>query len=220
MAEENEALFKEIEEEVRQDQANQWWQSYKKFIIVGAFSIVASVAGYQGWKSFIISESLRRGEAFESAQTLMKAGQADKAVLALIAISEETNDGYSKLSLFKEASAALKKNNVNKAIAIYRNLSNDEDLAKYYQDLATILGAMQQMEKNIQPRDLVDKAAMLNNQINPWRHSAREILALTSLKEGNLEKAKQFLNELKNDITTPQGIASRGRIILEGIIEK
>ena len=150
----------------------------------------------------------------------MKAGQADKAVLALIAISEETNDGYSKLSLFKEASAALKKNNVNKAIAIYRNLSNDEDLAKYYQDLATILGAMQQMEKNIQPRDLVDKAAMLNNQINPWRHSAREILALTSLKEGNLEKAKQFLNELKNDITTPQGIASRGRIILEGIIEK
>ena len=220
MAEENEALFKEIEEEVRQDQANQWWQSYKKFIIVGAFSIVASVAGYQGWKSFIISESLRRGEAFESAQTLMKAGQADKAVLALIAISEETNDGYSKLSLFKEASAALKKNEVNQAISIYRNLSNDQDLAKLYQDLAIILGAMQQIERDIQPKDLVDKVTKLNNQSDPWRHSAREILALASLKNGNIEKAKQFLNELKNDVTTPQGIASRGKIILESIIQK
>ena len=138
MAEENDALFKEIEEDLRQDRTNQLWKKYGTFLISGIVLLIGTVAIFQGWKKYSIQDKMNRGEIFFEAQTFVDKGEIEKAVLALNSFSTKKTDGYSKLAKFKIAALSIRNRDLISAISIYRELSNDNQLETYYRDLAVI----------------------------------------------------------------------------------
>ena len=216
MADENEALFKEIEEEVRQDKAYRLWKTYRYYIIFTVIGLVASVACFQAWQSYQIAEKIDRGEAYSSVQSLIETNSVEPALSKLRDFSIKKNDGYSRLAKFREA-ALLTDTDAEAALDIYRRLSDDSEISQRYRDLAVILGALRQIGKDVKSNDLIKRVAQLNSLDNPWRHSAREILALNQLQSGNREKAISLLEEVINDATTPSTLASRVKEFLKSI---
>jgi len=214
MAEENNALFKEIEEDLRQDRTNQLWKKYGKFLIGGVVILIGSVAIFQGWEKYTFQDKMNRSETFYKAQTLIDEGGIEKAILALDSFSTKKNDGYAKLAKFKSAALSIKSKDIVTAISIYRELSNDSQLESYYRELAVILGAMAQLDPKVDSRDLIEKTELLNLTTNTWRHSAREILGLSALKNNDKEQAKVYFTTLMTDPTTPPSMASRGEKML------
>ena len=216
LAEENDALFKEIEEELRHDKASQLWKSYGKYIMLGVTTLIITVAVYQFWHTSNLAKKMERGEAFDATQSILDSDSDGDVILALREFSKNNDDGYSKLAKFKEA-AILSKGEKSEAIIIYRELSTDNSLNQHLRKLAIILGAFQQLETKPPAPDLINEATKLNQLTSPWRHSAREIIALNALQIGEKSKAISILKRLLSDSTTPRGISTRSKKILNQI---
>ena len=51
----DDGLLREIDEELRQEQAQKLWKTYGKYVIAVAVAVVAVVAGYQGYRAYDLS---------------------------------------------------------------------------------------------------------------------------------------------------------------------
>ena len=80
-------IFREVDEEVRQQRYRELWQKYGAYVIGLAVVIILLVAGYQGW---ISHQDSTRAEASDRYIALMEALQSDEeaALDELFAFSE------------------------------------------------------------------------------------------------------------------------------------
>ncbi len=208
MADDTDVLFQEIEDDLRQDQANQFWANFGKYIVGAAVALVFSVAGFQGWNSYDLKQRQTAGEAFSSAQKLISDKKSDEALKAFTAISA-IGGGYSLLAKFRSAGIMSKSGNLSSAIKSYRQIANDPKIGSYYREMAIVIGAFVELDSKTDDAALITQVASLNDAKNPWRHSAREIMGLSSLKNGNKSKAYIFFKAIAEDATAPEEIKNR-----------
>ena len=76
----DESLFREVDEEVRQEQFKKLWARYGKFVIGLAVMVILGVAGMEGWRYFQLKQSQEAGDSFFSAAELAAGGKAEDAV--------------------------------------------------------------------------------------------------------------------------------------------
>jgi hypothetical protein len=219
VAEENEALFKEIDEELRQDKANEMWKAYGNYIIAGALSLVLGVAGFQGWQKYDTQQKMARGEVFENAKVLAADDKISEAIDAFGKVADGNSDGYAQLALFREAGLLAKSGDYSASAAVYGKLSKSDDLDQQYRDLATVLGALQELNLSTGEGTLIDGLPALLESTNPWRHMAREALGASALKNGDKNKSREHFQALADDATAPQGLAQRAGEMLKAIGE-
>ncbi len=62
--------------------------------------------------------------------------------------------------------------------------------------------------------EIEKRVGALNVPGNPWRNSAREILALSAYRIGNLAKAEQLYNEILGDPSAPAGVRQRAQAMI------
>ena len=209
------ALMREINDELREEQMHKLWKRYGGFIIGIAISIVVIVAGYQGWRTYTKSVQMSESEILYNAGLSAQNGDTSGAISQLGKLGEEGKSGYQVIAQFQQA-ALYSKNNDNKSAAnIYRsiaeNSSNDGDI----KGLALVLGALQEIKISGENRDeLKQRLNTANADTNPWRHSIREILALLEMESGNKEAATKIFTSLSDDAQAPDGVRSRARKLL------
>jgi hypothetical protein len=208
-------LFEEIDDELRQDQANKLWRAYGKYLITLCIAIVLSVGGYKAWTHHDLTARQGAGERFAAAITLAADDKKEDAFKALDNITTDGPEGYKVLASFSQARLMVQKNDTAGAAIAYQNLAKDTSLDILYRDLAVILGAL--VELNLPDTDLAtlkQKLKKLSVKDNPWQFSAREISAIIEEKTGAKIEASKLLKGLKNDALTPKGIRARAMEML------
>ncbi len=221
MAEEvKDGIFREIDEELRQEHYAKLWKRHGKFVITLAVFMVAGVAGYKGWQSYDINT--RRGES-ERFAAVMAGGETEaNSAAAFAKLAGEFSGGYALLSRFQEAAAKAKAGDAGGAAEIYRKIAGNSGVDVVYRDLAVVLGVTLEMAAggdNAALAALATKIAPLMADDNPWRHSAREINAALALKSGDDKKALGLFSRLAQDATTPPGIKKRAAEMVRALGE-
>lgn len=216
MAEENDALFKEIDEELRQDEFNKLWKAYGNYLIGGVLAIILSVAGFQGWQSYSMNQRMERGELFDLARVLVTEDKVDEAIRAFADVSDGKSDGYALLARFRTAGLLAQSGDYAGAADTYKSLAADSDLDQSYRDLAIVLGALQELNTS-EDIGLVSRLSALDTGTNPWRHNAREALGVSALKSGDKARARDIFKALSEDATAPRGLARRAGEMLKTI---
>ncbi len=204
-------LFREIDEELRQEKYGVLWKKYGTMIIAGFVVLIGSVAGYQGWKAYDIDSRLADGERFAQALSLStdeSSDGSDAALRALNTLADEGRSGYAMLSRFKAAALLGERGERAKAAAAYDSLASDSGIDTIYRGLAVILGALVDLD-NADGKALIRRLAPLTADDNPWRYSAKEITALANQRQGNTARAREIYAALADDAGAPQGVRSR-----------
>jgi len=212
---EDDLLFQEIDEELRQDQFHVLWQKYGKLAIAGTVAAVIGVAGFQGWKSYDISARNALGESFTAAQNLIAENKWQPAEKALAAIAADGKAGYPLLARFQQARLLARQGDNSGAALAYKSLADDASLDPTYRDLAVVLGALQEI--NLEGADLQGLEGRLKPLLaasNPWRFSAGEITGLLALRSGDTDGARKTFTALSEDRQAPQGIRARAQEML------
>jgi hypothetical protein len=213
MADETDVLFQEIEDDLRQDQANQLWANFGKYIVGAALTLIVSVASFQGWKSYDLKQRQATSAAFDSAQKLIANKNLDEALKAFTKISA-MDIGYSVLAKFRSAALMNKTGNLSGSINSYRQLANDYKISTYYREMAVIIGAFGELDAKGDDTELIAQAESLIDAKGPWQHSAREILGLNALKNGDKSKASVYFKAIAEDATASKEIKDRANEML------
>jgi hypothetical protein len=205
---EQDNLFKEIDEDLRQQKYAELWKKYGKVIIGAAVLLIVGVASLKGWEAYDLNRKLENSKLLASALKEMTREKPENAVDFLNKLMKKGSPGYKVLARFNYAGILAKKGNSKGASTAYLLISEDENIEAALKDMALILSALHNTEaKN--SSIFIKKLSRLINGKNAWRHSAKELVALLAQKSGDNVKAQKLYKELYDDATTPAGIRTR-----------
>ncbi len=208
-------LFEEIADELRQDRAHKLWRAYGHYVVGAALALVISVAGYKGWQTYQLSTRLADGGKFAAATELAETNKFDAAFKAFAELSDSGGEGYQILARFNQARLLAGTGEAGGAAIAYRVLADDPGVTPLYRGLAVVLGALQEL--NVAGTDwaaLEKRLEPLMADTSPWRFSARELAGLLAKRSGDRAKAKKLFSGLVDDRMAPQGIRNRAREML------
>jgi hypothetical protein len=204
-------IFHEVDEEVRREQLKKLWDRYSIYLIAAAVLLVAAIAGWRGYEYWIAQRAAAAGADFEAALALSDQGKRPEAEAAFAKVAAEAPDGYRVLARFR-AAAVLGESKSGDAVKAYDELSADGSLVPVWRDLAAVRAAML----------LVDTASLseMQKRLDPvaeptrsFRHSARELLALSAWRNHDLATARRYLDMIATDAESPIGIRARADVL-------
>ena len=204
-------LFDEVDEEVRRDQFKKLWDQYSIYIIAGALLIIAAVGGWRGYQYLEAKKAAEAGVAFDKAVELSEANKHAEAEAAFNNLAATAPSGYRILSRL-HAAAEVASHDPQAAAKLYDDISNDRSVGAAEQDLARIRAAGLLVDTATYP----DMLARLEPAAAPgatFRHSARELLALSAWRANDVTAARRWLDLIANDGETPQGLRSRAEAL-------
>jgi hypothetical protein len=200
-------IFQEVDEEVRREQLLKLWQRYQNLVFVVIALILVGVASWRAYEWWQAKRAAETGTAFEAAIALAQSGQHAEAAAAFAKIAAQGTSGYRNLARLRQA-AEIGQTDAKAAIAAYENIAADNSVGVELRDLAGIRagallvdqGSFNDARKELEP---------LAGQDRPYRHNARELLALAAWRASDIPAAKQWLDMILTDLLTPPDIRSR-----------
>jgi hypothetical protein len=206
-------IFQEVDEEVRREQLKKLWQQYGNYLIALCVLIVVGVGAWRGYQWWEAKQAAQSGAAFEQAITLAEAGKHQEAEAAFAKLAANGTAGYRVLARLREA-AELAGTDSKGAIAAYDEIAADSSAGQVIRDLAAVRAGFlladtapySEIRNRLEPLAAADR---------PFRHSAREILALSAWKSGDMTAARQWTDMIMTDPQTPAGARSRAEVLSE-----
>jgi len=200
-------IFREVDEEVRRERLEQLWKRYGSYITAAALVVVACVGAWRGYLYWEERKAAEAGAAYEAASGLADAGKHSEAEAAFAKLASEGTAGYRSLARFREA-AQLGLSDPKAAVAAYDALARDASLGQSMQDLAAVRAALLLVD-TASYQDLRTRLEPLTAADRPFRHSARELLAFGAWRAGDSAAARQWIEAVVSDPTTPGSIRNR-----------
>lgn len=205
-------LFREIDEEIRQDRALEIWKKYGNYIIAAAFLIVAGTAGYRIYAHFEQKKVEALGLRFQVALEASTAGRSEDAAKEFQAIAAEGAKGYAILGRFR-AAADLGTVNKPDAIKLYDALAADTSLPLVLQGLARLRAATLAVD-DISFDELKTRVEPLLPQGGPWAGLARELLGTKKLAANDYTAAGEYFDAIITDDAAPASVKQRATMYL------
>jgi hypothetical protein len=134
--------------------------------------------------------------------------KTDSAKKKLDTLAAEGNGIMRAMALLAEAAIAIEANDRDTAIAKYRAVASDDDIADPYRDAALVRATTLEFDK-LKPQEVISRLEPLAKPGEPWFGSAGELTALAYLKLGQKEKAGRLFADIAADKQVPETIRSR-----------
>jgi hypothetical protein len=206
-------IFQEVDEEVRREQLKKLWQRYGNYIVAACIVVVLAVGGWRGYEWWQARRAAESGAAFEQAVTLAASGKHEEAEAAFAKLATDGTAGYRVLARLREA-AQIARTDPKAAVKAYEDVAADGSIDQVMRDFAALRAAYLQVDTSSYG-DLKAALEPLTTGNRPFRHSARELLALSAWKAGDTAAARQWTDMILTDPQTPPGTRSRAEVLSE-----
>ncbi|MEQ9519636.1 MAG: tetratricopeptide repeat protein [Parvibaculum sp.] len=205
-------IFREVEDDIRRDNAKQLWDKYGIYLIGTAVAIVVATSAVVGWRAYATSTAEDAALAFIEAERAASAEGADAPAI-FSALAEASPSGYAALARLREAAAFTAAGDNAGAVRAYEALAADASAQSILRDLAQVkAGALLVGEASYD--DLATRLVPLTDEAAPWRNPAREVLGLASYREKNYDRAYGLFQEIVNDPTATPGVRDRAHVMI------
>ncbi len=201
-------VFREVDEEVRREQAAKLWRVYGKYIIVAVAAVVIGIGGKVGWEKYRLSQRVAESARFDAAVEMLTSGDAEAAAREFAALAADAGDGYALLARLREAQALIAAGKKEEAVAALDQLAADEGADQATRDLAALLAALQVMD-NAAAEEIDRRLAPLVAEGSVWRANAREIQGLVALRRGERAEARKIFSALADKTDAPPALRRR-----------
>lgn len=204
----NEQFLREVDDELRRDQALTLWQRWGRWAIGGVLVVLAAFGGYLFWQSQKAQAAGVEGEKLSQALDKLGQDKADGVKPELDALTKSNSDGMRAAAKLTLAAMALQKNDAKGAAAQYGAIAADASLAKPYRDLALVRQTAAEFDA-MKPADVVTRLRPLAVPGNPWFGSAGEMTGIAYIKMNQPKMAAAIFTAMGKDKQVPASISSR-----------
>jgi hypothetical protein len=204
-------LFDEVNEEVRREQLKKLWDQYSIYIIAGALLIIAGVGGWRGYQYLEAKKAAEAGVAFDKAVELSEQNKHTESEAAFNDLAAKAPWGYRMLSRMR-AAAETATSDPQASAKMYDDIAADRGVAADMQELAKIRAAGLLLEKSSYPT-MVARLEPLAAPGATFRHTARELLALSAWRANDSAAARKWLDLIAADGETPPSLRSRAEAL-------
>jgi hypothetical protein len=204
-------LFDEVDEEVRREQLKKLWDKYSIYIVALAILIVAGVGGWRGYEYLEAKKAAEAGAAFDRAVELSEQNKHAEAEAAFADLAARAPSGYRVLARLRMA-AELATRDPQAAAKAYDEIAADRGARVAEQDLSRVRAAQLLVDSSTYP-NMLQRLEAATSATSTFRHTARELLALSAWRANDATAARQWLDLIANDAETPPSLRSRAEAL-------
>jgi hypothetical protein len=205
-------IFNEVDEEVRREQLKKLWERYSNYIIAAATLVVLLVAAWRGYEYWQARKAAEAGAAFNAATLLADQGKHEEAEAAFAKLAAEGTSGYRLLARLREASE-LAERDPKAAVGAFDAVAA-ENQSQPLAALAAIRAALLLVDTATFD-EMTRRLETLAQPNGVFRHTARELLALSAWRNGDLAAAKRWADAVKGDPEASGALRARMEVLSE-----
>lgn len=209
-AAEEDALLREVDDAVRQDDMANFGKRYGRVLAVGAGVVVLGFGGFLFWQSRQDAERERQSEMLVAALDQAQAGNLPAAATAVQPLIADAAPGPGASARLFAASAAQAQNRPEEAVRLLTALAADGSAPAAMRDLARIRLVATRFD-SMDKGQVVAQLGPLAKPGNPWFGSAGELVAMAYLEQGKRAEAGRLFAEIARSESVPEPIRSRTR---------
>jgi len=206
----NETFLREVDENLRRDQARDFAKKYGKWLIVAVVLFLIASGGWIYWQYHQRQQGEREVEQLAEVYQNIANGNLTNAPKELDELSGSDHAGIRASALFTRAAIAIEQKDTKLALAKYREAAEDGDLPQPYRDAALIRQTVMEFDQ-LKPEQVIARLQPLAKPGEPWFGSAGEMTAAAMIKQGNKAEAGRLFLAIAKDKTVPETM--RGRAV-------
>lgn len=211
-------IFREVDEEVRNDKLLALAKKWGPYVVGGAVGIVLATSAYVWMENK--EEAAKRADsaAYEAAMSQLNDGNTDAGLTALTTLSANSETGYAALADLRRGSFLLKEGKKDEALLAFSAAANKPateritSLAKL--NHASLLVDMGRYDEAAGPLEA------LSVEGSAWEASAKELLAFIAYEKGDMVTASDLYEKLSLSQEIPPAVKQRASQMLEVIKQK
>ena len=204
----SEAFLREVDENLRRDQAQAFARRYGKMIVGAIVLFLAAIGGWMYWQDRQAKATAVDSETLSSAMNDIAARKDAAAGPKLEQLTKSSSDGIAIEAKLTQAAQAITAGQSASAIAIYRAIAADSSAAQPFRDVATLRLTAMEFD-SIKPEEVIARLEPLAKPGNPWFGSAGDLTAMAMIKMGRKAEAGRLFAAIAADNNVPDTIRSR-----------
>ena len=210
----DDSFIREVNEEIRREQAQALWERFGPAVLVLAVLIVVATAAVVGYRYWDETRANRSGDAFSQALKLANEGKSDEAIAALGALEKDGYGAYPLLARMRAATVKADKGDPAAAVNDFDEVAADTAIPPAIRDMARLRAALLLVDHG-SFADVSSRVEALTGDTNPLRSTAREALGLAAWKEGKTQDALKLFDQISSDDGAPRNTRERATLMSE-----
>ena len=185
-------FFKEVSEDVQNDNLKAFWKKYGVQIVAGVALCLTIAVSFETIKHWRDLQNQKWSDAFAYTQLLKNQSKEDESIKALNILADDGNAIYSDIARFEKVNILIDQGKTDEALPLLDDLTKNAHneklknvallkLASYKADTSSA----EEMEQLVQP---------LFTTV--WSPEAKELIALAHLRAGEKNKALAIYQEI------------------------
>ena len=204
----NEAFLREVDDELRRDQAMGLARRYGLIAIGAIVLALVALAAFFFWRHMRNEAAVADGVKLQAAYDQLGAEKFAEAGKPLAELAGSDASGYRVLAKFTQADILLKDQKLAAAAAKFAEVANDTSAAEPFRNLALIRQTSAEFD-TLKPDVVVSRLRALAQPGNPWLGSAGELVAAAYLKQGRRDLAGKLFSQIAKDEDVPPTLRQR-----------
>ena len=204
----NDAFFREVDEELRRDELLSFWQRWGRWVIVGVIAAILAFGGYLFWQNRQQAAAGEQGEQLASVFDDLAANNTSAAEPKLAELANSDSEAMRAMARFTEADMLLARDDLKGAAAKFGEVAGDTSLDQVYRDLALIRQTSAEFD-TMQPQAVIGRLQGLASKENAWFGSAGELVAAAHLRMDRPDLALRVFQDIAATEDVPESIRQR-----------
>lgn len=204
----NEAFLREVDEELRRDQVQQFWQRYGRLLIGALVAGLLVFGGYLYWSQYQKDRAGKQGEALSKVFEDLGGGSRTGATKQLDELAKAAAPGYRASAIFTQADLLLEKNDLKGAAAKFAAIAGDSSVGQPLRDLALIRQTSAEYDV-LKPQTVIARLKPLATKESAWLGSAGEMVAIAHLRLNQNKEAGAIFGQIARSENVPESLRQR-----------
>lgn len=205
-------IFREVDEEVRREQLQKLWSRYGYLIIAAAVLVIVATAAWRGYQWYEAKQTARSSAAYEAATNLARDGKHAEAAEAFARLAATGTTAYRGLARMREAEEMAPRDALA-AVAVFDAVAADQTNTRLLRDTAAVRAGFVLVDK-VPFADVARRLEPLAQPNGAFRHTARELLALSAWRNNDAAAARRWAEAALSDPDVPSGLRARMDVLM------
>lgn len=207
----HESFIREVDENLRRDQAENFVKRYGRWLISALILFIVAVGAYLYWQERQRQQAAEQSQQLLSVLNDITAGRTGKAEQdKLQALADTGHDEFAGLARMTQGAIEQQDGDRAKAIANFRTVAEDKDQPQPVRDAALLRQTALEFD-TLKPEDVIARLQPFTETGNPWFGTAGEMTGAALLKANRKAEAGRLFARIANDNNVPGGIRSRAQ---------
>ncbi len=208
------AFIREVDEDVKNDNFKVLWNKYGTYIVAFVIIAVTAAVCFDRIKMWEMERNQIRTENYMAAAQLNNNPQ--DTIAALQKINSENNGIFSDFAKLQIANVLLGQNKTEEALATLQSLIDDKDADHAVKNIALIKFASYKVD-SMSKKEMDDLLQPVLQDKGSWTPLANDLLAMSAIREGDIETAKQIYTDILKIKDLPEGFRVKVQDMLTSI---